>query len=115
MDRRAALLPRDLVDLAPVRVALAGGRLAQAHGLVGLGQIGGVAVPLGVDDHGPDTEAATGAEDAVDDLGPVGDQEFAERGRALPRITLQICSRSLRGGPSQLLYREFRTRQTFVT
>ena len=47
---------------------------ADAHGLVGLDDMGGVAVGVGVDGHRGGAEEAEGAEDPPGDLAPVGDE-----------------------------------------
>ena len=57
----------------------------QAHGLVGLGDVGGVGVGVGEHGHAADAQRVGGADDAAGDLAPVGDEELAGSPASRPR------------------------------
>ncbi len=63
-----------------VEIALGRGLAAERVGLVGVANVEGVAVELGVDRDGGDPELATRAHDPHRDLSAVGDEDFGEHG-----------------------------------
>jgi hypothetical protein len=63
---------------------------------VGLGDVRGVRVGVGVDGDGADAEAAAGGEDAAGDLAPVGDQNSGDHG--LHPLAISARFRSLSDG-----------------
>jgi hypothetical protein len=65
-------------DRGDVEVALGAGGRADADRLVGLAQVERIGVGRGVDGHGLDAELAAGADHALCDLAPVGDQDAPE-------------------------------------
>ena len=68
----------DLEDLVGVEVALGRGLTAEGVGLVGQTDVEGVAVEVGVDRHGGDTQFLAGTDDPDGDLAPVGDQDLGQ-------------------------------------
>ena len=84
MDRIGARLVRGLEDAVDAEIALAYGRRADAHRLVGEGNVRGVLVGVGIDRDGAIAHRLGRAHDAPGDLAAVGDQDLAEvhfRGR----------------------------------
>ena len=65
-------------DVGNIEIALAAGRFAHAHGLIGQLHVQGVAIHRAVNGHGGDPQLAAGAQDAQGDFAPVGDQQLAD-------------------------------------
>ena len=61
-----------------VDVEIAFGRFGRAdvHGLVGRGDVQGLAVGVGVDRHGAGTKGARAAHDTAGDFAAIGNQDF---------------------------------------
>ena len=78
MDRVGAGRSRGGDQLCCVQVAA--GAL-ESHPGVGLGDVWGRRVGIGVDGDGADAETAAGGEDAPRDLAAVGDQDSSDHGR----------------------------------
>ena len=74
---------RRVEDALDREVALCRRSGPEEERLVGVGDVEGAAIPVGVDAHGGDPELAEGAEDANRDLSPVGNQNLLEHGRAV--------------------------------
>jgi len=72
------------VDGRHIEVAQAGRCRPDAHRLVGQLDVLGLAVGLGIHDHGLDAHLAAGALDAQGDLAPVGNEDLLEH--VLPPI-----------------------------
>ena len=60
MDRLGARAPGDVEDLLDAQVVLGRGALAEVVGLIGAGDVRGVAVELGVDGDAGDARAPPG-------------------------------------------------------
>ena len=78
MHRLGAGLSRRFDHAFDVEIAVARPRRPEQHGLVGHGDMHGVAVGLGIDRDGAQAHGAGGADDAAGDLAAVGDQERAK-------------------------------------
>ena len=77
--------PGDLAggdDLMDVQIAVARGRRADAHALVGQAHMHGVGVGGGVDRHRLDAELLAGAQHPQRDLAAIGDQDLLKHARA---------------------------------
>ena len=81
----APRLLRRLDHAVDIEIAVARPRRPEQHGLVGHGDMHGVAVGLGIDRDRAQAHRARGADDAAGDLAAVGDQE-----RAKPPV--QFCA-----------------------
>ena len=78
MDGLGAGLARGFDHAFDVEIAVARPRRPEQHGLVGHGDMHGVAVGLRIDRDGAQAHGAGGADDAAGDLAAVGDQQRAK-------------------------------------
>jgi hypothetical protein len=84
MDRLRAGLARRVEDAVGAQIALGGGGGADAHRLVGHGDMLRRRVGVGIDRHGPHPEPSRGGDDAAGDFAAIGDQELAEHRPSAP-------------------------------
>ena len=92
MDRVRATGARDLDDPRAVEVALRRRRGPARPGLVGVTYVQRVAIDLGVDRDGADSELAAGAHHAHRDLAAVRDQHLPERRDACGQSQYSFCA-----------------------
>ena len=80
MNGVGAAVGGDFEDAVAAEVGVDGGRGAEAVGLVGVEDVEGGAVGVGVDGDGRDAELAAGPDEAEGDFAAIGDEDLAQGG-----------------------------------
>ena len=89
MHRLGAGFLASVNDAVSAQIAFGRWRRSDQDGLIGLADMQGLGISLGIDRHGRDPHSPRCADDAAGDLAAIGDQDLLEH-RRKPPLTLSL-------------------------